>query len=400
MSHAEPISPERMRMLDYLRARAAALGPGEIRARFHTAAAELEALLAEVDEGDARHAPADGGWSIARVADHLAQTTIRSAEELRHLLAGRRPPEPPVYDALGSGAPAWVPWTELRAGVRAANAEFETLLAAAAAAQPPPDATIRTILVVSRAGGPSELFAEDLDWKAYALVQRLHLLDHRNQVRAARAALARPAPEPAPASPGRVVEDRTVPAGGEWSGRLTAGQVLRLVDLEGRQAIDFLCYAAADPGERYNAADTLKLAGTLFLTTGHGLYSDMGRRLFTIVADTCGRHDTVGGCCSAESNRLRYGVEGTPNCRDNFLRALARLGLGKKDIVANVNFFMNVPVGPDGALSIAEGRSRPGDYVDLRAETDVLVALSNCPQVYNPASGGRPTPIRLVIYEP
>jgi uncharacterized protein len=199
---------------------------------------------------------------------------------------------------------------------------------------------------------------------------------------------------------GRVLDDRTIPARGEWSGPVRAGQVLRIVDLEGQQAVDFLCYSAADPSERYNAADSLKLAGSLFLTTGHGLYSDMGRRLFTLVADTCGRHDTIGGCCSAESNRLRYGVEGTPNCRDNFLRALARLGLGKKDIVANVNFFMNVPVGPDGALAIVDGLSRPGDYVDLRAEVDVLVALSNCPQIYNPCNGGRPTPIRLVLYEP
>jgi len=206
--------------------------------------------------------------------------------------------------------------------------------------------------------------------------------------------------QPAAGIAGRVVEDRTIPANGDWSGRMRAGQVLRLVDLEGQQAIDFLCYSAADPSERYNAADSLKLAGSLFLTTGHGLYSDMGRRLFTIVADTCGRHDTIGGCCSAESNRLRYGVEGTPNCRDNFLRALARLGLGKKDIVANVNFFMNVPAGPDGALAIAPGLSRPGDYVELRAETDVLAALSNCPQIYNPASGYRPTPIRLVLYDP
>jgi len=204
---------------------------------------------------------------------------------------------------------------------------------------------------------------------------------------------------PSPA-PGRTVEDRTIPPGGDWSGRLAAGQVLRIVDLEGRQAVDFLCYAADDPSERYNAADSLKVAGTIFLTTGHGLYSDMGRRLFTIVADTCGRHDTIGGCCSAESNRLRYGVEGTPNCRDNFLRALARLGLGKKDIVANVNFFMNVPVAPDGTTAIVDGLSRPGDYVDLRAETDVLVALSNCPQIHNPCNGGRPTPIRVVVYEP
>ncbi len=200
--------------------------------------------------------------------------------------------------------------------------------------------------------------------------------------------------------PGRVVDDRTLAPGGEWSGVVRRDQVLRIVDLEGTQAVDVLCYNAEDPSERYNAADTMKVAGTVFLTTGHGLYSDMGRRLFTVVADTCGRHDTIGGCCSAESNRLRYGVEGTPNCRDNFLRALARFGLGKKDIVANLNFFMNVPVAADGAMGIAAGHSRPGDHVDLRAEMDVLVAVSNCPQVHNPCNGGRPTPIRLVTYDP
>jgi uncharacterized protein len=203
-----------------------------------------------------------------------------------------------------------------------------------------------------------------------------------------------------PVLPGRVVDDRVLAPGAEWAGLVRAGQVLRIVDLEGRQAVDFLCYRADDPSERYNAADTMKVAGTIFLTTGHGLYSDLGRRLFTIVADTCGRHDTIGGCCSAESNRLRYGVDGTPNCRDNFLRALARFGLGKKDIVANVNFFMNVPVEADGAMAIADGYSKAGDHVDLRADTDVLVAVSNCPQVHNPCNGGRPTPIRLVTYEP
>jgi urea carboxylase-associated protein 1 len=203
-------------------------------------------------------------------------------------------------------------------------------------------------------------------------------------------------PEPS----GRVTDDRTLPPGGEWSGIVRRGQVLRLVDLEGRQAVDFLCYNAADPSERYNAADTMKVAGTIALTAGHRLLSDMGRPLFTIVADSVGRHDTIGGCCSAESNELRYGVRGTASCRDNFLRALARFGLGKKDIVANVNFFMNVPVTPDGVMVIGEGRSKPGDHVDLRAEMDALVAVSNCPQIYNPASGGRPTPVRLVIYDP
>src|SRR6185295_3683885 len=119
-----------------------------------------------------------------------------------------------------------------------------------------------------------------------------------------------------------------------WARVLTRGQTLRIVDVEGRQAVDFLCYNAKNLEERYNAADTMKYAKTIFLTRGHGIYSDCGRRLLTIVEDTCGRHDTIGGCCSAESNELRYGVTGTPSCRANFLRALAPFGLGRKDVVA------------------------------------------------------------------
>jgi urea carboxylase-associated protein 1 len=124
----------------------------------------------------------------------------------------------------------------------------------------------------------------------------------------------------------------------------------------------------------------------------------MGNVLFTVVDDTCGRHDTIGGCCSRESNRVRYGVEEGPNCRDNFLAALAPHGLGKRDIVANINFFMYVPVSDDGAMAIVEGLSKAGDYVGLRAEMDVLAALSNCPQVNNPANNYNPTPIRIVVY--
>jgi urea carboxylase-associated protein 1 len=194
-----------------------------------------------------------------------------------------------------------------------------------------------------------------------------------------------------------VVEDRIIPPDGHWARVLRRGQTLRIVDLEGKQAVDFLCYNAADPAERYCAADTMKYAGTIFITRGHGIYSDMGRRLLTVVEDTCGRHDTVGGCCSAESNEVRYGVAGTPNCRQNFLRALQPFGLGKKDIVANLNWFMNVPVDPDGRMGIVEGLSKPGDYVDLRAEMDVLAAISNCPQTRNPCNGFRPTPIRIIV---
>jgi uncharacterized protein len=194
-----------------------------------------------------------------------------------------------------------------------------------------------------------------------------------------------------------VIEDRVIPPGGHWGRVIPHGHTLRLVDLEGRQAVDFLCYNAARPEERYNAADTMKLAGAIFLTKGVSLYSGLGHKLFTIVEDTCGFHDTIGGCCSAESNWLRYGVRDTPNCRDNLVRALAEFGLGVKDIVANVNFFMYVPVSSTGTVAIADGRSQPGDHVVLRAEMDAIAVLSNCPQIYNPAAGFKPTPVRVTI---
>ena len=197
----------------------------------------------------------------------------------------------------------------------------------------------------------------------------------------------------------RIVQSSIVQAGGDWSGIVKRGQILRLVDREGTQAVDFLCYSAADPGERYNAADTMKINGSLFIEKGTRLYSDMGNVLFSVIDDTCGRHDTIGGCCSRESNRVRYGVQQGPNCRDNFLRALARHGLGKKDIVANINFFMYVPIGDDGKMAIVDGLSKPGDHVDLQAEMDVLAVLSNCPQINNPANGYNPTPIEVTVYE-
>jgi uncharacterized protein len=190
--------------------------------------------------------------------------------------------------------------------------------------------------------------------------------------------------------------DRVIEPGGYWSGVIAKGKTFRIVDLEGCQAVDFLCYNASDPSDRYNAADTMKISGRLFIGKGTKLYSDMGNVLMTVVDDTCGRHDTIGGCCSAESNFVRYGVRG-PNCRDNLLKGLGELGLGKKDIVANLNFFMYVPIGQDGEMAIVTGVSKAGDYVDLRAETDVLVALSNCPQINNPANNYNPTPIRISV---
>jgi hypothetical protein len=183
-------------MVETLESRAAALGPAQIRARFRAAATEFAAALDGVTEAEARRAPAAGGWSIAAIVDHVAQSTIRGADELRHLLAGRRPPGPPVYEGLVSGAAAWAPWEELREGLASANAAFDAILAsaetAAASAGPAGEAPLaRTILVVNRtlADGQvvADVFGADLAWKAYALVQRLHLLDHRNQIRALRA---------------------------------------------------------------------------------------------------------------------------------------------------------------------------------------------------------------------
>lgn len=202
------------------------------------------------------------------------------------------------------------------------------------------------------------------------------------------------------ALPGQVLEDLVVAAGQSWGRILLKGERLRLIDLEGRQAIDFLCYNADNPAERYNAADTMKISGKLWLEKGSRLYSDMGNPIFTVVDDTVGFHDTIGGCCSAESNRVRYAVWPTPNCRDNFIVALSKFGLGKKDIVANVNFFMYVPIGPNGEMAIKEGKSRPGDHVEIEADMKALAVLSNCPQMYNPASGGTPTPIRAVVWRP
>jgi urea carboxylase-associated protein 1 len=188
-----------------------------------------------------------------------------------------------------------------------------------------------------------------------------------------------------------------VPAGAPWSGIVRQGQVLRITDLEGQQAVDFLCYNAADPQERYHAPNTLKAAGSIFLTAGHKLYSDIARPIFTIIEDQFGGHDTIGGCCSAPSNEMLYGVKDCPGCRENFLTALAAHGLGRRDIVPNINWFMRVPVAADGGAAVALGVSPPGCQVALRADMNALAVISNCPQVNNPCNGFKPTPIRVEI---
>ena len=191
----------------------------------------------------------------------------------------------------------------------------------------------------------------------------------------------------------------TVAANAGWSARVDKGQTLSIVDLEGNQAVDFLVYSAADTAERYSASDTIAVQGNIFLTTGSVLMSNERNPLMTVVEDTCGRHDTIGGACSKESNSLRYGHHTRPQhaCVENFLTEGAKWGLGKRDLVSNVNWYMNVPVEQDGTLGIVDGISAPGLKVGLRAETDVIVLISNCPQINNPCNGFNPTPIDVVI---
>jgi len=197
-----------------------------------------------------------------------------------------------------------------------------------------------------------------------------------------------------------MVADTIVAAGKPWGHLVRCGEILRLVDLEGQQAVDFLCFDAKDPSDRYSAANTIKVQGNIYIGAGTVLYSDRGAAVFTVIADTCGRHDTIYGCCSEPNNFLRYGVRGTPSCYGNFREILAQFGLDERSIVGNVNFFMSVPVLPDGSAGVADGVSPPGSLIELRAERDVLAVLSNCPQMHNPCNGYNPTPIRATIYPP
>ena len=199
--------------------------------------------------------------------------------------------------------------------------------------------------------------------------------------------------------PGPIVHDEIVPARAPWLHRVVRGQTLRIVDLEGNQAVDFLAYAAGDDAERYSAQDTIAAQGNIFLRPGSVLLSNEGRAMLTITATNVAWHDTIGGACSCESNTLRYGhhTKNQHACVDNFLDANLRAGRGKRDMVSNINFFMNVPVEADGALGIVDGISAPGLMVDLRAEMDVDVVVSNCPQINNPCNGFNPTPVRMII---
>ena len=198
-------------------------------------------------------------------------------------------------------------------------------------------------------------------------------------------------------------ERTVVRAGDYFIKEIAAGETIRIIDLEGNQAADTLFYNARDPSERYSASDTVREQGALYLTTGTVLKTNLNRDLLQIVADTCGRHDTVGGACATESNTVRYDLEKRcmHACRDSWMLAIAEheeFGLTKEDIAHNINFFMNVPVSGDGKLEFADGVSAPGKYVELKALMDTIVLISNCPQLNNPCNAYNPTPIEVAVW--
>lgn len=196
-----------------------------------------------------------------------------------------------------------------------------------------------------------------------------------------------------------ITRDEIVAKRAPWRHAVHAGQTLRIVDLEGNQAVDLLIYNLHDIDERYSAQDTIAAQRNIFLRTGAFLHSNEGRAMMQITDTNVAYHDTIGGACSCESNTLRYGhhTKGQHACVDNFIAALARSGHGKRDIVSNINFFMNVPVEADGTLGIVDGIAAPGSFVDLKALMDVEIVVSNCPQINNPCNGFNPTPVRMII---
>lgn len=204
-------------------------------------------------------------------------------------------------------------------------------------------------------------------------------------------------------NPADVIYDFVLPAGEPWIYEVKAGQTLRIVDLEGNQAVDTFFFNAHDYEDRYSAIDTITAQRNIYLTTGTRLLTINGNVLMTITADTCGRHDTLGGACAQESNMVRYAIEKRymHACRNSFLKAMIGWGRGleKRDLSHNVNFFMNVPVTPEGRLTFEDGISEPGKYVELRADMDTLVVISNCPQLNNPCNAYNPTPVRLLIWD-
>jgi urea carboxylase-associated protein 1 len=204
--------------------------------------------------------------------------------------------------------------------------------------------------------------------------------------------------------PDNALYRETVPAGDYFMKVVNKGQTFRILDLEGNQAADTLFYNAEDPAERYSAMDTIREQGNVYLMAGTKLISNLGNVMLEIVADTCGRHDTLGGACATESNTVRYALEKKcmHACRDSWMLAVAEneeFGMSKRDITHNINFFMNVPITADGGLTFEDGISAPGKYVEMKAYMDTIVLISNCPQLNNPCNGYNPTPVEVLIWE-
>ncbi len=206
-----------------------------------------------------------------------------------------------------------------------------------------------------------------------------------------------------PLDASRAIHQEVIRAGDGWFHPIRNGQTLRIVDLEGNQAADTFFFNADDVSERYSAQDTIREQGGIYLTAGTRLLSNLCRSMLAITADTCGRHDTLGGACAAESNMVRYALDKRflHACRDTFLLQMALSGhhVSKRDLSHNINFFMNVPVTPEGGLKFEDGVSEPGKYVEMRADMDVLCLISNCPQLNNPCNACNPTPIQVLVWD-
>ena len=205
-------------------------------------------------------------------------------------------------------------------------------------------------------------------------------------------------------SPDAAVYRRVIEAGDYWMEIVRAGQTFRILDMEGNQAADTLFFSAADPSERYSAIDTIREQGNIYLSVGSKLYSQDGNVMLEITADTVGRHDTLGGACATESNTVRYALDKKTMhaCRDSWMLAVAEndhFGLTKRDISHNINFFMNVPVTPEGGLTFEDGLSAAGRYVEMTARMDVIVLISNCPQLNNPCNAYNPTPVEVLVWD-
>ncbi|MEH3053385.1 MAG: DUF1989 domain-containing protein [Patulibacter minatonensis] len=210
-------------------------------------------------------------------------------------------------------------------------------------------------------------------------------------------------PHHPPAIEGAVRLDEVIESGDGWLRRVEAGEVLRIVDLEGNQAADTVFFCGDRPGEvRYSWTATVAGQRNPYLTTGSVIHATEGGPFATITADTVGKHDTVGGACARESNVVRYGEHTRYQhaCRETFVRELVEsdLPIGKRDLTANINFFMHVPLDGDGGLDFADGLSGPGQYFELTFHRPTWVLISNCPQINNPCNAFDPTPIRAQVY--